>query len=148
MNHGGALDYVFGGWNFTWIQTSQTGLPVMFTMAGSPSQYLPGNGVLRLEPARSEQLSDCTELDHWRPFRHQHRKPDLERERVLVSGGIYRGGRVPRYHQWAASGLVPGFGIQRNAGNCAKISTIFSRTRISQIPASSSISETRGYSAS
>jgi len=47
MNRGGVLDYVFGGWNVTWIQTFQSGLPVMFTMAGSPYQYLPGNGVLR-----------------------------------------------------------------------------------------------------
>ena len=47
MNHGGMLDYVFGGWNVTWVQTYQTGLPVTFTMAGSPYNYLPGNGVLR-----------------------------------------------------------------------------------------------------
>ena len=47
MNHGGVLDYVFGGWNITWAQTFQSGLPVMFTMAGSPNQYLPGNGVQR-----------------------------------------------------------------------------------------------------
>ena len=47
MNKGGVLDYVFGGWNVTWVQTFQSGLPVMFTMAGSPNQYLPGNGVLR-----------------------------------------------------------------------------------------------------
>jgi len=47
MNHGGVLDYVFGGWNVTWVQTYQTGLPVTFTMAGSPFNYLPGNGVMR-----------------------------------------------------------------------------------------------------
>ena len=47
MNHGGVLDYVFGGWNVTWVQTFQTGLPVTFTLAGSPYNYLPGNGVLR-----------------------------------------------------------------------------------------------------
>ncbi|HEY3838712.1 MAG TPA: TonB-dependent receptor [Bryobacteraceae bacterium] len=47
MNQSGVLDYIFGGWNITWVQTYQTGLPVMFTMAGSPYQYLPGNGVLR-----------------------------------------------------------------------------------------------------
>ncbi|HLJ17275.1 MAG TPA: carboxypeptidase regulatory-like domain-containing protein [Bryobacteraceae bacterium] len=43
MNHGGVLDYIFGGWNVTWIQTFQTGLPVTFTMAGSPYNYLSGN---------------------------------------------------------------------------------------------------------
>jgi hypothetical protein len=47
LNHGGVLDYVFGGWNVTWVQTFQTGLPVTFTMAGSPYNYLPGNGVVR-----------------------------------------------------------------------------------------------------
>jgi Carboxypeptidase regulatory-like domain len=47
MNRGGVLDYMFGGWNITWAQTFQSGLPVMFTMAGSPNQYLPGNGVQR-----------------------------------------------------------------------------------------------------
>ncbi len=48
MNHGGVLDYVLpASWNLTWIQTYQTGLPVTFTMAGSPYNYLPGNGVLR-----------------------------------------------------------------------------------------------------
>jgi hypothetical protein len=45
LNHGGVLDYVFGGWNVTWVQTYQTGLPVTFTMAGSPYNYLPGNTV-------------------------------------------------------------------------------------------------------
>jgi hypothetical protein len=54
MNHGGVLDYIFGGWNLTWVQTFQTGLPVMFTMAGSPNEYLPGKGVLRPnQPART-----------------------------------------------------------------------------------------------
>ncbi len=43
MNRGGVLDYVFGGWNVTWIQTFQSGLPVTFTMAGSPYNYLAGN---------------------------------------------------------------------------------------------------------
>ena len=49
MNHGGVKDYVLGGWNASVIQTFQTGLPVTFTLAaaGSPYQYLPGNGVLR-----------------------------------------------------------------------------------------------------
>jgi hypothetical protein len=43
MNKGGVLDYVFGGWNVKWVQTFQSGLPVTFTMAGSPYNYLPGN---------------------------------------------------------------------------------------------------------
>lgn len=49
MNGGGFKDYLLGGWNASVIQTLQTGLPVTFTLspAGSPYQYLPGNGVLR-----------------------------------------------------------------------------------------------------
>jgi hypothetical protein len=49
MNGGGLKDYFLGGWNLSAVQTLQTGLPVTFTLAaaGSPYQYLPGNGVLR-----------------------------------------------------------------------------------------------------
>jgi hypothetical protein len=49
MNSGGLKDYFLGGWNLSVIQTLQTGVPVTFTLAsaGSPYQYLPGNGVLR-----------------------------------------------------------------------------------------------------
>jgi hypothetical protein len=43
MNRGGVLDYLFGGWTITWAQTFQSGLPVTFTMAGSPYNYLSGN---------------------------------------------------------------------------------------------------------
>jgi hypothetical protein len=64
MNRGGVLDYVFGGWNVTWIQTYQTGLPVTFTMAGSPYNYLPGNtgtaagtGLRPNEIAPSDQIN-------------------------------------------------------------------------------------------
>ncbi len=49
MNRGGVLDYLFGGWNISGIQTFQSGTPVTFTMAGSPNHYLPGT-------ARANQL--------------------------------------------------------------------------------------------
>ncbi|HLJ13322.1 MAG TPA: carboxypeptidase regulatory-like domain-containing protein [Bryobacteraceae bacterium] len=42
MNRGGILDYLFGGWTFLTIQSLRSGLPVTFTMAGSPYKYLPG----------------------------------------------------------------------------------------------------------
>ncbi|MDQ2839624.1 MAG: carboxypeptidase regulatory-like domain-containing protein [Acidobacteriota bacterium] len=45
LNGGGVKDYVLGGWNVTWAQTFQSGLPVTFTMAGSPYNYLAGNTV-------------------------------------------------------------------------------------------------------
>jgi len=43
MDCGGVLDYIFGGWNVTWVQTYQSGLPATFTMLGSPYNYLAGN---------------------------------------------------------------------------------------------------------
>ena len=45
LSGGGIKDYILGGWNATWIQTFQSGLPVTFTMAGSPYNYLAGNTV-------------------------------------------------------------------------------------------------------
>jgi hypothetical protein len=42
MNRSGWLDYVLGGWNLSWIQTFQSGIPATFTVAGSPYRYLPG----------------------------------------------------------------------------------------------------------
>ncbi|MCC6863025.1 MAG: TonB-dependent receptor [Bryobacterales bacterium] len=41
MSKGGAMDYLLGGWNVSWVQTFQSGPPVTFTMAGSPNRYLP-----------------------------------------------------------------------------------------------------------
>jgi hypothetical protein len=62
MNHGGWSDYLLGGWNASWIQTFQSGVPVTFTFGGSPSRYLPGNGSLR-----PDQLgpNDQVTVDNW-----------------------------------------------------------------------------------
>ena len=38
----GPLEKVFGGWDFMYSHTLQTGVPVSITFAGSPSNYLPG----------------------------------------------------------------------------------------------------------
>jgi len=38
----GPLEKVFGGWEFMYSHTLQTGTPVTITFAGSPSNYLPG----------------------------------------------------------------------------------------------------------
>lgn len=56
MNRGGILDDFFGGWNLTWVQTFQTGLPVTFTMAGSPYKYLPGNDAASTTAPRPDQI--------------------------------------------------------------------------------------------
>lgn len=44
VNSNGILDQVIGGWQFLTIQSIRSGLPVGFTLAGSPNRYLPGEG--------------------------------------------------------------------------------------------------------
>jgi len=39
----GALSKILGGWDFTYSQTLQTGVPVSIGFAGSPFNYLPGS---------------------------------------------------------------------------------------------------------
>ena len=41
--HSGPLEKVFGGWEFMYSHTLQTGLPVTIGFNGSPYNYLPGN---------------------------------------------------------------------------------------------------------
>jgi Carboxypeptidase regulatory-like domain len=42
MNRGGILNTILGDWTFLTIQSLRSGLPVNFTMSGSPYKYLPG----------------------------------------------------------------------------------------------------------
>jgi hypothetical protein len=42
LNTGGWANRVLGGWELTWAQTLQSGLPFTVTFAGSPYRYLPG----------------------------------------------------------------------------------------------------------
>ncbi len=44
VNNNGILDQVIGGWQFLTIQSIRSGLPVGFSLAGSPNRYLPGEG--------------------------------------------------------------------------------------------------------
>src|ERR1035437_6979376 len=46
LNHGGILNAVVGGWNLSWVEALQTGLPTSVTFANSPNKYLP-QGVYR-----------------------------------------------------------------------------------------------------
>ena len=41
MNGGGFANQVFGGWELTWTQTLQAGLPYTVGYSGSPNRYLP-----------------------------------------------------------------------------------------------------------
>ncbi len=41
---GSVLDQVVGGWTVLTIQSVRSGLPVNFSLAGSPNRYLPGQG--------------------------------------------------------------------------------------------------------
>jgi len=62
LNSSGWLDYLAGGWNLSWIQTFQSGVPVTFTMSGSPNLYLPGNGVQR---PNQIVANDQVTVDNW-----------------------------------------------------------------------------------
>jgi Carboxypeptidase regulatory-like domain len=44
MDKGGIANLVLGGWTFLTIQSVRSGLPVNFTLSGSPNKYLPGQG--------------------------------------------------------------------------------------------------------
>ncbi len=46
------LDLLLGGWTITTIQSLRTGLPVTFTMAGSPYKYLPGETEPNIVPGQ------------------------------------------------------------------------------------------------
>jgi hypothetical protein len=59
LNGGGFSNQVLGGWELTWTQTLQSGLPFNVTMAGSPNRYLPTaaqrpNIVTTLDQAQTE----------------------------------------------------------------------------------------------
>lgn len=41
LNHGGMVNQVIGGWELTWTQTLQSGLPFTVGYSGSPNRYLP-----------------------------------------------------------------------------------------------------------
>jgi hypothetical protein len=41
MNGGGIANHIAGGWELTWTQTLQSGLPFTVGYAGSPNRYLP-----------------------------------------------------------------------------------------------------------
>lgn len=55
MNRGGIVNQVLGGWDFTWTETLESGLPTTVTFAGSPLRYLPGtsrpNALVPIEQA-------------------------------------------------------------------------------------------------
>lgn len=46
LNKGGIVDHVLGGWEITWNQQFESGLPASITFAGSPNNYL-AQGVYR-----------------------------------------------------------------------------------------------------
>jgi hypothetical protein len=47
------LDVLFGGWSFTAIESMRSGLPVYFSMAGSPNKYLPGQTLPNIVPGQA-----------------------------------------------------------------------------------------------
>ena len=74
MNGGGLSDWVFGGWDFAWTQTFQSGPPISVTFDGSPHRYLPGvrrpNAVL---PHQQGVVKNWTIGPHRFPISAQNR---------------------------------------------------------------------------
>jgi hypothetical protein len=59
VDHDGILNQVIGGWTFLTIQSFRSGLPVGFTLAGSPFKYLPGQGnVPNVVPGQAVNVSN------------------------------------------------------------------------------------------
>ena len=52
------LDTFLGGWTLITIQSFRTGLPVAFTMAGSPNRYLPGQTLPNVVAGQSINVSN------------------------------------------------------------------------------------------
>lgn len=74
MNGGRVSNWVFGGWDFAWTQTFQSGPPTTVSFGGSPSRYLPGasrpNQIL---PNDRAQPGDWTLGQHRFPLSAQNR---------------------------------------------------------------------------
>jgi hypothetical protein len=58
MDRGGILNTLIGGWTILTIQSLRTGLPVTFTMAGSPNKYLPGETEPNIVSGQSINVSN------------------------------------------------------------------------------------------
>lgn len=59
LNKGGWWNRIFGGYSAVWIQTIQSGQPMTFTYANSPSQYYP----TYIAPSRPNAVSPCSMRD-------------------------------------------------------------------------------------
>jgi hypothetical protein len=51
-------DLFFGGWALTAIESMRSGLPVTFSMSGSPNKYLPGQSVVNIVPGQAVNVSN------------------------------------------------------------------------------------------
>jgi hypothetical protein len=59
MNAGGWKDHALGGWEITWVQTFQSGVPFTVGFSGSPNRYLPGTSRPNaLVPTNQAQVQD------------------------------------------------------------------------------------------
>jgi hypothetical protein len=65
MDRGGILNTLIGGWTILTIQSLRTGLPVNFTMAGSPYKYLPGETQPNIVPGQSINVSNYAIGNLW-----------------------------------------------------------------------------------
>jgi hypothetical protein len=59
MNAGGWKDHALGGWEITWVQTFQSGVPFTVGFSGSPNRYLPSTSRPNaLVPTKQAQVQD------------------------------------------------------------------------------------------
>ncbi|MGA8593783.1 MAG: carboxypeptidase regulatory-like domain-containing protein [Bryobacteraceae bacterium] len=73
LDQGGILNQIFGGWTFLTIQSVRSGLPVSFTLAGSPYKYLPGEGnVPNIVPGQTINVQNYSIGPNMWPQQDQH----------------------------------------------------------------------------
>ena len=84
---GYVLDLFLGGWSFTAIESMRTGLPVTFTMAGSPNKYLPGQSVPNIVPGQVVNVPNYKVGPNLWPESNQN--PWFQYQRVFLSGEFY-----------------------------------------------------------
>ena len=110
LSGGGIKEYFLGGWNVSWIQTFQSGIPVTFSFAGSP-YHVPA----RRHASRSgsaERSAYRAGLQHRGPVQQQPEEPHMEHQCIRISGGFHAGNAGTQHHRRAGDELVAGLAGQ------------------------------------
>ena len=88
MSGGGWKNWLFGGFELSWIQTLESGNPLTFSYANSPYDYYPTFAGSR----RPDVLSTPSIADNWRDmggdrFNQQNRNPIIDMNHFSYPGG-------------------------------------------------------------